>query len=289
MRVIGVLDLIAGRAVHARSGRRETYVPVHAAAGMTFDSGDALQLGQLYLERLGLTELYAADLDAILARVRDPSASPDATGRTQSGSTSQDSLIASLAGLPAPLWLDAGVSCVDQARHALDVGATRVVVGLETLPSYEALGEICDAVHGDCVAFSLDVRDGEPVIATGTPREIQHGEPPSVIAARAADAGVSAVILLDLARVGTEAGLDLELIARVRKAAPEVTLLAGGGIRGLNDLIRLAEYGCDGALVATALHDGRLGNDEVTDAQRLERPFRATDTRHAARYRSPTR
>jgi phosphoribosylformimino-5-aminoimidazole carboxamide ribotide isomerase len=77
------------------------------------------------------------------------------------------------------------------------------------------------------------------------------------------------VLVLDLARVGTGNGLDLDLIARVRDAARDVTLLAGGGVRGLNDVARLADVGCDGALVATALHDGRLGAAEVAAAQRL--------------------
>jgi phosphoribosylformimino-5-aminoimidazole carboxamide ribotide isomerase len=93
------------------------------------------------------------------------------------------------------------------------------------------------------------------------------------VAARAASAGAGAVIVIDLARVGTGTGLDLALIARVREAAPQVTLLAGGGVRGPEDLARLADSGCDGALVATALHDGRLGAAEVAAAERLGRPL----------------
>jgi len=88
------------------------------------------------------------------------------------------------------------------------------------------------------------------------------------VAARARDAGAGAVIVIDLARVGTGRGLDLELIARVREAAPEPILLAGGGVRGLDDLTRLADAGCDGALVATALHDGRIGAAEIAAAHR---------------------
>jgi len=48
------------------------------------------------------------------------------------------------------------------------------------------------------------------------------------------------------------------MIVRVRQAAPDVTLLAGGGVRGPDDLSRLADAGADGALVATALLDGSL-------------------------------
>jgi phosphoribosylformimino-5-aminoimidazole carboxamide ribotide isomerase len=35
-------------------------------------------------------------------------------------------------------------------------------------------------------------------------------------------------------------------------------VFAGGGIRGFDDLARLAAAGCAGALVASALHDGAL-------------------------------
>jgi phosphoribosylformimino-5-aminoimidazole carboxamide ribotide isomerase len=90
-----------------------------------------------------------------------------------------------------------------------------------------------------------------------------------VVASRAANAGVGAVIVLDLARVGTGAGLDFALIARVRESTPGQMLLAGGGVRGYEDLARLADAGCDGALVATALHDGRLCAADVTSAHRL--------------------
>jgi phosphoribosylformimino-5-aminoimidazole carboxamide ribotide isomerase len=48
-----------------------------------------------------------------------------------------------------------------------------------------------------------------------------------------------------------------------------VTLVAGGGVRGADDLARLADAGCDGALVATALHDGRLSAADVTAARRI--------------------
>ena len=248
-RIIGVIDLLGGRAVHARAGRREGYQPVRTAAGAPID-GDPVTLARTYVA-VGLTELYVADLDAIQGRAP------------------QDAQVTTIAALGTPFWLDAGVSSADRARDALDLGATRLVVGLETLTSFESLKEICEAVGGDRVAFSLDLRNGEPIVASD---RIPSGESAPLVAARAANAGASVVIVIDLARVGTSAGLDLELIARVREAVPGLTLLAGGGARGQEDLAQLADCGCDGALVATAIHDGRIGAAEVTTARRLKRP-----------------
>lgn len=242
--------MLGGRAVHARAGQRERYAPVESVAGVRVQPGDAIGVATTYVERLGVSELYAADLDAILGR------------------TPQDALVADLAALQAPLWLDAAVSSVARARRTLSRGAARCVIGLETLSSFAALEEICAAVGGERVAFSLDLRNGQP-LAGG---EVPPGEPATLVAARAANAGVGAIIVIDLARVGTGAGLNLEMIASVRAAAPGVTLLAGGGVRGLDDLADLAAVGCDGALVASALHDGRLAAAGVAEAERIGHP-----------------
>jgi phosphoribosylformimino-5-aminoimidazole carboxamide ribotide isomerase len=243
VRVIGVLDLFAGRAVHARAGDRASYRPVQDVAASSIEPGDALALAHTYIDRLGLSELYVADLDAILH------------------GTPQQALVAALTALGVPVWLDAGISSVDQARLAIDVGAAHVIVGLETLSSFAALAEICSALGRQRVAFSLDLRDGQPVGPAAADL------PAPLIAARAADAGAGAVIVIDLARVGTGSGSDFETIERIRSAAPELMLLAGGGVRSLDDLVRLAESGCDGALVATALLNGSLGFAELAMAK----------------------
>jgi phosphoribosylformimino-5-aminoimidazole carboxamide ribotide isomerase len=54
----------------------------------------------------------------------------------------------------------------------------------------------------------------------------------------------------------------------VREAVADMTLVAGGGVRGVDDLARLADTGCDGALVATALHDGRIRAADVHTVRR---------------------
>ena len=247
MQVIGVVDLLSGRAVHALAGQREHYQPVSEVGGSSIESGCATAVAREYVERLGLTDLYVADLDAILGR------------------PAQDALVGELVAFDVPLWLDAGATTLGSARRGLGLGARRVVIGLETLTSFDSLREICDGVGGGRVAFSLDLRMGEPMVSGVA---ILAGESPQDLVARAVEAGADAVIVIDLARVGTGQGIDWALITRLRHAAPDVTLLVGGGVRSLDDLLRLSDAGCDGALVATALHEGRLTADDVEAAQR---------------------
>ena len=247
MRIIGVIDLLGGRAVHARAGDRQKYASVASVAG------DAVLLARRYLDA-GVRELYAADLNAILSGAR------------------QDRAIEALTALGVPVWVDAGVTTIEAARECLALGAGRVVVGLETLTSFDALQSICAEVGSRNMAFSIDLRDGQPIIrpdAAIPPNVVRIGTIQQVDAAVegaarfAASAGVEAIIVLDLAKVGTRTGVDPGLIARVRAAVPGVMLLAGGGIRDAEDLSRLAAAGCDAVLVATALHDGTLGAAEI--------------------------
>jgi phosphoribosylformimino-5-aminoimidazole carboxamide ribotide isomerase len=90
-------------------------------------------------------------------------------------------------------------------------------------------------------------------------------ERPEDLAARAAEAGVAAVIVLDLARVGSGSGVDLELLARIKSRVSTLPGYAGGGVRHMGDVEQLRRVGCDGALVATALLDGQITKRDLDD------------------------
>jgi phosphoribosylformimino-5-aminoimidazole carboxamide ribotide isomerase len=228
MRVIPVIDLQAGRAVHAVRGERERYRPI----------GEPLALARAFRSELGLDELYVADLDAI------------------GGAHAQAAIVAALAR-EARVLVDAGVSEPERARALLDLGAHRVVVGTETLPGADALDRLLGE-HPELV-LSVDLRDGR---ALSCDRGLA-GLPAVEAVARLHRTGLREVIVLDLARVGSGAGPDLGLIARLHAAFPDLGLLAGGGVRDAGDLRALRDAGAAGALVATALHRGVIGRREL--------------------------
>jgi phosphoribosylformimino-5-aminoimidazole carboxamide ribotide isomerase len=255
LNVIGVVDLLAGRAVHARRGNRARYRPIRAAAGIPLESGDPASLARVYVEHFGLSELYVADLDAIL------------------GGATQGPVVAQLASL-APVWLDAGVSSSIGARRAFALGVRRVIVGLETLASFHALDRLSAAAGAGRIAFSLDLRDGEPIGATG----VVGGRSIEDLVDAGLEAGIGAVIVIDLSRIGASLGPDFEMVGRVRAHCQNVPVIAGGGIRDGTDLIRLADAGCDGVLVATALVEGRLTTDDLRRARELQPRFHGPAT-----------
>lgn len=246
MRVIPVLDVRGGRAVLGRGGARAAYAPAPSALAPGRPAGDAVALARAYSRRLGCEECYVADLDAI------------------AGAPPQRALVRSLGAEGLRLLLDNGAVDPARASEAVADGVARVVVGLETLPAFDALREIAAAVGRERTVFSLDLRDGTPLVPAG----VRHHGGPLDLAHAAVAAGASALLVLDLARVGTGRGPDVTLVAELRRAQPTVELLAGGGVGSRQDLEWLADAGCDGALVATALHDGRLSADDLDRVRR---------------------
>ncbi len=69
------------------------------------------------------------------------------------------------------------------------------------------------------------------------------------------------VIVLTLDKVGTRS-LDLNTIEKAVELS-ENPVFAGGGVGSVDDLIKLKEIGCRGALIATAVHIGSIGLDVV--------------------------
>ncbi len=238
MRVLPVMDLLGGQVVRGIAGRREQYLPI--VSRLCADSRPA-SVARALAERLGFAEAYVADLDAIAGG--DPDwASYEA-----------------IADCGLRLWVDAGLTGIERAEPFLQPGAqrtvARVIVGLESLARREALTELLALVGRERLVFSLDLKQGQPIIVAPEWRN----KWPLEIACDVIDLGVRSMIVLDLARVGVGTGAGTESLAQsLRAMRPTVELIGGGGVRGVNDLRSLAAAGYDVALVASALHDGRI-------------------------------
>jgi HisA/HisF family protein len=260
MRVIPVIDLKSGAAVHAVRGERERYRPLRS--GIVAGS-DPVEVARAVREVLGLDELYVADLDAIAGGPPDSKA------------------VAALAR-EARLMVDAGVTEAAAVRALLELGAARVVIGTEALVDRAELERLRAELPDAQLVLSLDLRAGRVLSGDVELARLGAGE----ALARLERSGVREVIVLDLARVGSGSGPDVALVRELSARFPELELLAGGGVRHVADLRALAEAGAAGALVATALHRGAIGPDELRALSRPPSPS-APRARRPRRSRSP--
>ncbi len=240
--------------MHARAGDRSRYRTVESALAPHAD-GDPVALLRAFREVLGVGECYVADLDAI------------------QGGAVQRQVLRDLAtletGFPGPLLVDAGTHQPAGTLEVLSCGASEVVVGLESLRALADLADIVRLVGPSRVVFSLDLRLGRPILHPAF--QDADGAAPDVLslAAQAAEAGARTLLVLDIGRVGTGCGVDLGLLQALRRQFPSERLLAGGGVLTRRDLDRMRDAGCDGVLVASAIHAGRL---DATDVAALAEP-----------------
>src|SRR5262249_50181073 len=117
------------------------------------------------------------------------------------------------------------------------------------------LADLLRAIGPDRLIFSLDLKQSQPLVGS----QAWHGLDALSIARLALRLGVRRLIVLDLAQVGMNGGVaTLPLCRSLRCLDDRAEIIAGGGVRSEADLDALAKAGCDGALVASALHDGRL-------------------------------
>jgi phosphoribosylformimino-5-aminoimidazole carboxamide ribotide isomerase len=239
MRIIPVIDLMAGQVVRGVAGRRKDYRPIQSPLVADPQPTTVARA----FAALGFAEAYVADLDAI-------------KGAEPAWDTYQ-----AIASCGLKLWIDAGISTVQRAEQMASfspAGEGRlagIVVGLESLKSPWLIGDTLPPIGPDRFIFSLDIRGGKPI----TRYKGWQNAPPEAIGRIICNQGVRRMIVLDVARVGTNDGVGTEEICRsLREYCPGLELTAGGGIRGPDDLTALAEAGCNAALVASALHDGRI-------------------------------
>jgi len=225
-RLIPVIDLKGGRVVHARRGARDTYAPIRSSlAPGAQPVGIAAALLQLH----PFETLYLADIDAI-----------------QRQGDNLGAIEAIHAAFPAvELWVDAGIADVAGYSAWQTEHLGRAVIGTECMPDAALIELLHSDDHASVPVLSLDFGATGPL---GSPEPFDHPE-----------AWPQDVIVMTLTRVGSGAGPDATTLAATIGRAGSRRVYAAGGIRGTDDLALVRRLGAAGALVASSLHDGRLG------------------------------
>ena len=240
VKVIPVVDVLGGIVVHAVRGRRREYQPLKS---VLCASTGPLEVTAA-LKALGFGALYVADLDAI-------------TGGHQNFSLFKK--IAAKTGLE--LMVDAGVTSLEAAEELLDNGVSKVIIGTETLLSTAFVADAVASFGSEKVIVSLDLM-GDRVLSRLQPDMVVE---PMTLLREFQEMGVSQIIVLDLAKVGSGEGVNKLFLNDVLKEI-EAEIFVGGGVHDINDLLELNDLGVFGVLVATALHTGKISAEELKQA-----------------------
>jgi len=235
MKIYPAIDILEGKAVRLRRGRR--------AEATVY--GDPLEMATKWVSK-GAEWLHVVDLDgAFLGRLKN-----------------LDLLREMAAAVPlAKIQVGGGIRSIAVVESLLDAGIQRVVLGTAAVedPAFvkQALKE---QPHN--IGVGIDALDGNVQVAGWT--ENSHIRA-ITLAKRLQELGARVVIYTDISRDGVLAGPNIEATKEMLEST-DLSVIASGGVSSIADLRHLAELDhsrLDGVIIGKALYEGLIGIEEA--------------------------
>ena len=218
-----------GHVVHARFGERQLYQPIRSSLCA---SSEPLAVVEALLELYPFDQFYIADLDAIQGR----------------GNHREMISLVRQRYPQLKLWLDVGVGEANDLHSWQDIKLDMVIgsESLDSLADFESIKKCCPVQN---YILSLDFT-------------VQGFQGPDALLHRP-QCWPQRLIAMTLSRVGSNSGPDEQVLRGLIDRAHGRAIYAAGGVRDLSDVQDLQQMGVAGALVASALHAGRLTGRDI--------------------------
>jgi phosphoribosylformimino-5-aminoimidazole carboxamide ribotide isomerase len=242
MIIFPAIDLRRGRCVRLRQGD---------PAAETVFGDDPAAMARQWVEQ-GAQWLHVVNLDGALG-----DQGPDALNLRR--------LAEIRAAVDLPIQFGGGLRTLDDVALALELGATRVVLGTAVVQQPELAAAAVQRFGAEAVVAGLDARAG--LVAT---HGWQAGSDVHVhdLGRRLRQAGVLRVVNTDIGRDGMLSGVDAEGSAGLARHTG-LRIIASGGVSDLDDIRRLKameDQGIEGVIVGQAIYTGKLDLRQAIEA-----------------------
>lgn len=237
MIILPAIDIMGGRVVRLRQGRRDD---------VTVYGNDPAEFAARWRDE-GAEWLHIVDLD----------------GAFEGGSRNLDSVrrIVEKAGLSCELG--GGLRDEEAVAAALGTGIRRAIIGSRAVDSVDFIGRLVARFGGDRIAVGIDARDGKVAVSGWT----ENSDVDALdLARRVALAGAKTLIYTDIATDGMLGGPNTAAMRSMCEAV-DVDVIASGGVSTPQDVIGLGAIPrLHGAIVGKALYDGRTSLPDMLRA-----------------------
>ena len=152
--------------------------------------------------------------------------------------------------------VDPGINNFITAENVLNNGASKIIIGTETMKNFGFIEQISKKIPVDKIIISIDMKNKKLLSRS---RIIKLMSPMKFIK-EVNDIGIKKIILLELTKVGSQEGVDIDFLDKVND---KLDIIVGGGIKNIKDIENLDEMGIYGVLIATSLHNGNITRKEL--------------------------
>lgn len=234
MTIIPAIDIINGKCVRLTHGdytRQKIYneSPVEVAK---------------QFENAGLTRLHMVDLDGARAGTI-------INLKVLEAVASQTKLLIDFGG---------GIKKITDVENVFNAGASIATIGSLAVKHPELLEEWLMEFGADKFLIGADVLD-EKIKISGWLED--GGMNVFDFIGKMIGLGVTNIFCTDISKDGAMKGPSLDLYKSIMAEHPEINLIASGGVTTMEDLIKLKEIGCTGAIIGKAIYEETIALDKL--------------------------
>jgi len=234
MEIIPAIDIIDGKCVRLEQGDYNKISLYHK---------EPLEVAKKF-EDAGLKRLHLVDLDGAKAgAVKNWKVLETIAGKT--------SLVIDFGG---------GIKSEKDVGIVFDSGASLATVGSIAVRDEEEFVKWLLKFGADKFLLGADVK-GEKITIGGWQEETTIWVYDFI--QRYIDHGIKQIFCTDVGKDGKLEGPAIDLYKNIISKFPELFFIASGGVSSVDDLKRLEEIGCKGAIVGKAIYENRIALEEL--------------------------
>ncbi|MGV8994572.1 MAG: 1-(5-phosphoribosyl)-5-[(5-phosphoribosylamino)methylideneamino]imidazole-4-carboxamide isomerase [Flavobacterium sp.] len=234
MRIIPAIDIIDGKCVRLSKGDYSTQ--------KTY-SDNPLEMARSF-EDFGIQYLHLVDLDGAKAK-------QIINYKTLEQITSKTNLIVDFGG---------GIKSESDVEIAFNSGAKQITVGSIAAQNPELMFEWLQKYGSEKIILGADCKDRK--IATNGWLESSDQDVIAFIQ-EYEKRGTIYSIVTDIDKDGMLAGPAFELYKEILESTDKTKLIASGGITTIDDVLKLIELGCEGAIIGKAIYEGTINLNDL--------------------------
>lgn len=158
------------------------------------------------------------------------------------------------AAVDIPVQLGGGIRSREAVEQMLALGISRCIIGTKAVERPEFIRELVTEFGTEAIVVGVDARDGMVAVEGW---EKVSSQSALELCRLMKDFGVSHIVYTDISRDGTLTGPNIEY-TRELTVQTGLTIIASGGVSGMDDLSRLEAAGIKGAIIGKALYEKRI-------------------------------
>ena len=232
MIVIPAIDLKGGKCVRLKQGNIDDD---------TIYSEKPYEIAK-YFENIGVKRLHIVDLN----------------GAFKGKPENVESIKAILENTDLITELGGGIRDLKTIEFYLNLGVNYVILGTVIIENFNILKEACKNFP-DRIIAGIDAKNGKVAIKGWAEITDIYAEE---IAKRVEDAGVREIIYTDISRDGMQTGVNVDLTVKLQNSI-NIPVIASGGVKDLNDIIKLKEKNVYGVITGRAIYEKTLDLKEA--------------------------